>query len=60
MENGKWKAVQAENVIFATGGPGGMYAASVYPKVHTGGIGIGLEAGAKAYNLAEKELEKSI
>ena len=55
METGKWKAVQAENVIFATGGPGGMYAASVYPKVHNGGIGIALEAGAKAYNLAESQ-----
>ena len=55
MENGEWETVKAENVIFATGGPGGLYAASVYPKVHTGGIGIGLEAGAKAYNLAESQ-----
>ena len=55
MENGDWEIVKAENVIFATGGPGGLYAASVYPKVHTGGIGIGLEAGAKAYNLAESQ-----
>ena len=55
METGDWDVVKAENVIFATGGPGGLYAASVYPKVHTGGIGIGLEAGAKAYNLAESQ-----
>ena len=55
METGAWEAVQAENVIFATGGPGGMYAASVYPKVHNGGIGIALAAGAKAYNLAESQ-----
>lgn len=55
METGAWEAVKAENVIFATGGPGGLYAASVYPKVHTGGIGIALEAGARAYNLAESQ-----
>ena len=55
MGTGEWEVVKAENVIFATGGPGGLYAASVYPKVHTGGIGIGLEAGAQAYNLAESQ-----
>jgi aspartate oxidase len=43
----------AENVIFAVGGPGGLYKTSVYPKVHTGGIGLALMAGAKAQNLPE-------
>ncbi|MBQ4107304.1 MAG: FAD-binding protein, partial [Lentisphaeria bacterium] len=52
---GEWEAVQAENVIFAVGGPGGLYEASVYPKVHTGAIGLALEAGAAAYNLAESQ-----
>ena len=54
-ENGEFEVVQAENIIFATGGPGGLYHASVYPKVHTGAIGLALDAGAKAYNLAESQ-----
>jgi len=45
----------AENVIFATGGPGGLYQTSVYPKVHTGGIGLALLAGATAQNLPESQ-----
>ncbi len=53
--DGTLEVVQAENVIFATGGPGGLYQQSVYPKVHTGAIGLALEAGAKAYNLAESQ-----
>ena len=47
--------IRAENVVFATGGPGGLYARSVYPVVHTGGIGIALEAGAVARNLPESQ-----
>jgi len=45
----------AENVIFATGGPGGLYKTSVYPKVHTGGIGLALMVGAKAQSLPESQ-----
>lgn len=45
----------AENVIFAVGGPGGLYKTSVYPKVHTGGIGLALMAGAEARNLPESQ-----
>ncbi len=54
-KSGEFSAVQAENIIFATGGPGGLYRTSVYPKVHTGAIGLALEAGAAAYNLAESQ-----
>ncbi len=46
-------AVTAENVILAAGGPGGFYARSVYPAVHTGAIGLAIEAGAKTRNLPE-------
>lgn len=42
-----------ENLVFALGGPGGLYRDSVYPLVHTGGIGLALEIGAEAQNLAE-------
>ncbi len=45
----------AENVIFATGGPGGLYKTSVYPKVHTGGIGLALMVGAQAQSLPESQ-----
>ncbi len=48
-------AFGAENVVFAAGGPGGLYRASVYPKVHTGGIGLALMAGAKAQSLPESQ-----
>jgi succinate dehydrogenase/fumarate reductase flavoprotein subunit len=45
----------AENVVFGVGGPGGIYKTSVYPKVHTGAIGLALEIGAKAVNLTEMQ-----
>ena len=47
--------VLAENVVFAVGGPGGFYARSVYPVVHTGAIGLAVAIGAKARNLAESQ-----
>ncbi len=49
------EAYGAENVVFATGGPGGLYRTSVYPKVHTGGIGLALLAGARAQSLPESQ-----
>ncbi len=45
----------ADNVVFATGGPGGLYRTSVYPNVHTGGIGLALLEGAKAQSLPESQ-----
>ena len=45
----------ASNVVFATGGPGGLYKTSVYPKVHTGAIGVALQEGAAARNLTESQ-----
>ncbi len=53
--SGSWEAYQAENVVFATGGPGGLYATSVYPACHTGAIGVALLAGARAQNLPESQ-----
>ena len=53
--SGQFEAVTAVNVVFAVGGPGGLYETSVYPKVHTGAIGLALEAGAQARNLAESQ-----
>ena len=51
----KFEIYVAENVIFAVGGPGGIYKTSVYPNVHTGGIGLALMAGAEARNLPESQ-----
>ena len=45
----------AVNIVFGTGGPGGMYADSVYPSEQTGSIGVALRAGAIAQNLTESQ-----
>jgi len=45
----------ATNVVLATGGPGGLYAASVYPESQTGSPGLGLTIGAAACNLTETQ-----
>jgi len=45
----------AENVIFGTGGPGGIYQDSVYPACHSGAVGLALEIGAEASNLQESQ-----
>jgi len=52
---GAWQAFRAENVVFAAGGFGGLYAASAYPAVHTGAIGVALRAGACAQSLPESQ-----
>ncbi|MFA5687582.1 MAG: FAD-binding protein [Kiritimatiellales bacterium] len=52
---GEWIAYAAENVVFAVGGPGGIYKTSVYPTVHTGAIGLALKAGATAQSLPESQ-----
>ena len=54
-QDGSLVAYEAENVILAVGGPGGLYRTSVYPEVHTGGIGLALVAGAMAQNLPESQ-----
>jgi succinate dehydrogenase/fumarate reductase flavoprotein subunit len=51
----RFEAYAAENVVLAVGGPGGLYAASVYPEAHTGGIGLALAIGATAQNLPESQ-----
>jgi succinate dehydrogenase/fumarate reductase flavoprotein subunit len=54
-DDGGLEVLAAENVVFAVGGPGGIYKTSVYPEVHTGAIGLGLLAGATAQNLTESQ-----
>ena len=43
----------APNIIYATGGPAGLYARSVYPESQTGATGIAFEAGVAGKNLGE-------
>lgn len=45
--------IRCKNVIYATGGPAGMYADSVYPLSQFGATGLALEAGVKGKNLTE-------
>ncbi len=52
---GEIEAYVAENIIFAVGGPGGIYRTSVYPAVHFGAIGLALMVGARARNLPESQ-----
>lgn len=43
------------NIIYATGGPAGIYEASVYPESQTGAMGVAFEAGVKGINLTESQ-----
>gem|GEM_PF-17795 len=43
------------NIVWAVGGPAGMYADSVYPESQTGTSGMAYEAGAKGINLTESQ-----
>ena len=54
-DQGDLEAYLYENLIFAVGGPGGLYQSSVYPKVHNGAIGLALMAGAEAVSLPESQ-----
>jgi succinate dehydrogenase/fumarate reductase flavoprotein subunit len=47
--------VNCTNIIFATGGPAGMYEASVYPHSQNGSTGIAFMAGCKGVNLTESQ-----
>ncbi len=41
------------NIVYATGGPAGIYLTSVYPESQTGASGIAFEAGVRGVNLTE-------
>lgn len=45
--------VNCTNIVYATGGPAGLYAASVYPASQIGMSGAALEAGVIGKNLGE-------
>lgn len=45
--------IRCANIVFATGGPAGIYADTVYPYGHFGSSGVLFEAGVKGKNLTE-------
>lgn len=45
----------AVNIVLGTGGPAGIYRASVYPTCQVGSHGMAFEAGAAAQNLTESQ-----
>ncbi len=48
-----YTAYNCVNIVWATGGPAGLYADTVYPACQHGATGIALEAGAHGRNLTE-------
>lgn len=52
-DNTIFTLIRCKNVVWATGGPAGMYADSVYPFSQYGATGLALEAGAHGKNLTE-------
>ena len=49
----RYLLVRCKNVVYATGGPAGIYADSAYPASQFGATGLALEAGVKGKNLTE-------
>jgi len=47
--------VMADAVVLGTGGPGGLYGTSTYPKNQAGAIGLAIEIGAACANLTETQ-----
>lgn len=43
------------NIVYATGGPAGIYASSVYPEKQFGSLGAAFGAGARGANLTESQ-----
>lgn len=52
-DKNEFHLVRAKNIVFATGGPAGAYADTVYPIGHTGSSGVLFEAGVLGKNLTE-------
>jgi len=48
-----FKLIHAQWVVYATGGPGGLYSDSVYPESQIGSLGIAFQAGACGQNLTQ-------
>lgn len=53
LKDKRYTIFNTANIIYATGGPAGLYKYSVYPESQTGASGIAFEAGVKGKNLTE-------
>ncbi|MBE7030631.1 MAG: FAD-binding protein [Ruminococcaceae bacterium] len=53
LSGARYLLINAVNVVYATGGPAGLYALSVYPESQSGASGLAFEAGAAGKNLTE-------
>jgi succinate dehydrogenase/fumarate reductase flavoprotein subunit len=54
-DSGGFVLFNAVNTVLGTGGPAGMYKASVYPESQQGSHGLAFAAGAVAQNLTESQ-----
>lgn len=52
-KNGAHLLIRCTNLVYATGGPAGIYGQSVYPVSQHGASGLAFEAGVKGKNLTE-------
>ena len=52
-DNKRYAIFNTTNIIYATGGPAGLYKTSVYPGSQTGASGLAFEAGVQGKNLTE-------
>jgi succinate dehydrogenase/fumarate reductase flavoprotein subunit len=52
-ESKRYTLFNTTNIVYATGGPAGLYDTSVYPGSQTGASGLAFEAGVKGKNLTE-------
>ncbi len=52
-EADRYLLICCRSIVYATGGPAGMYADSVYPASQFGATGLALEAGVQGKNLTE-------
>jgi len=53
LNDNSYTVFLAKNIIYATGGPAGMYADSVFPIGHYGATGTAFESGVTGNNLTE-------
>ena len=53
VKSGEFVVFNCKNVVYATGGPAGIYADSVFPHGHHGATGVAFAAGVKGKNLTE-------
>ena len=54
-KDNRYVLFNCNNVVYATGGPAGIYDTSVYPESQTGASGLAFEAGVLGKNITESQ-----